>query len=175
MSPFAFPHLSWPDAAACRDLLLYLSPSLVLAIVFHFAARRAPVFFVFYLSGTILHELAHFLVGVLTNARPVAFSVVPRRTAADQWRLGQVSFANIRWYNAAFVGLAPLLILAVPLLAGWYRMDAAGMPGWEDAAIAVLIAPAFLSFMPSTVDLLIALRSWPYALAGATYAWWTWH
>lgn len=169
---FDYHHLPWQQIARHQDVLVYLTPSLVLAIVFRMLARRAPVFFVFYLSGTILHELAHLLLGLLTNARPVSFSVMPRRASASRWILGQVSFANIRWYNAAFVGLAPMSILAVPVFVAMHRLHAGDAPGWIDAAIAVLIAPAFLSFLPSAADLLIALRSWPYAVAGGAYLWW---
>jgi hypothetical protein len=164
-----------PEICAHRDVLLYLLPPLVLAAVFRMLARRHPVFFGFYLSGTILHELAHLVVGLLTNARPVNFSVLPRRGAGRQWILGSVSFANIRWYNAAFVGLAPILIVLVPVIVAVFRVQFGAPYGWMDVAIAALIAPAFLSFLPSGADLLVAARSWPYAVAIGTYLWWVWH
>jgi len=164
-----------PLVCTHQDALLYLLPSLVLAAIFRMLARRHPIFFSFYLSGTILHELAHLVMGLLTNARPVKISVLPRRGAGRQWILGSVSFANIRWYNAAFVGLAPILIILVPLLVAVYRLQFGAPYGWMDVAIAALIAPAFLSFLPSGADLLITVRSWPYAAAAGVYLWWVWH
>ncbi|WP_243656603.1 hypothetical protein [Paucimonas lemoignei] len=128
-------------------------------------------FFLFYLSGTLLHELAHFLAGALTNARPAAFSVWPRRDGSNRWILGSVSFKNIRWYNAAFVGLAPITALAVPPFLAIARLRYGVAYSWLDILIAVLIAPIYLSALPSREDMLIALRSWPYA-AGAMLIYW---
>jgi len=154
------------------DVLLYLTPSILLASLFRLLARSHPVFFCFYLSGTILHELAHFCAGIMTNARPVDFSLFPRRSVGNQWILGSVSFANIRWYNAAFVGLAPILVLLVPIFVALARTQFGKAPIWLDGVIAVLIAPAYLSFLPSRTDLCIALRSWPYMVAAGTWLWW---
>jgi hypothetical protein len=157
------------------DVLLYLAPSLILAVIFRTLARCHSVFFSFYLSGTILHEIAHLLVGFLTNARPVNFSVIPRRTVGNQWILGSVSFANLRWYNAAFVGLAPVLVLLVPILVALVRLHIGTTYDWLDVVIAVLIAPAYLSFLPSRIDVLVALRSWPYLALAGIFIWWSWH
>jgi hypothetical protein len=156
-------------------MLLYLAPSLVLAVIFRALARAHPLFFGLYLAGTTLHELAHLLIGFITNARPIHFTVFPRRGGRSQWILGSVSFANVRWYNAAFVGLAPLLVLLMPLIVATVRVQHGLAYGWTDAAIALLIAPAFLSFLPSTIDLLMALRSWPYVLLSGAWLWWRWH
>jgi hypothetical protein len=157
------------------NVLLYLTPSLVLAVIFRLLARSHPMFFGLYLSGTILHELAHLLAGFVTNARPVDFSVIPRRTVGNQWILGSVSFANIRWYNAAFVGLAPVLILFVPIFVAVGRLYLGNAYDWLDVAVAVLVAPAYLSFLPSRVDWLVALRSWPYVVIAGGWLWWSWH
>lgn len=157
------------------DKLLYLVPSVFLAFVFRILAKYHPIFFGFYLSGTILHELAHFFVGAMTNARPVHFSVFPRRAPGNHWVLGSVSFANIRWYNAIFVGLAPVLILIVPILIAFGRANLGRSYGWGDAGIAALVAPIFLSFWPSRADVLIALRSWPYLIPIAIWLWWISH
>lgn len=163
---FAIQHCAYWEVA------LYLLPSLVLAMLFRLLARVHPGFFLFYLSGTALHELAHYCAGLISNARPVSFSLVPRRTASNQWILGSVSFANIRWYNAALVGLAPLLILAVPILVALVRLASAHIFSWWDLLIACLLAPAYLSFLPSKSDWLIALKSWPYAAAALGWLWW---
>lgn len=157
------------------DKLLYLLPSVFLAFVFRILSKYHPIFFGLYLSGTILHELTHFFAGALTNAQPVHFSVFPRRMTGNHWVLGSVSFANIRWYNAVFVGLAPVLILMVPILITFGRANLGRSYGWWDLGVAALVAPIFLSFWPSRADVLIALRSWPYLIPIAIWLWWISH
>lgn len=172
---------AWLPAAVCgqADPLLYLLPSAALAWLIWIGSSAHPAFFVFTAAGTLCHELAHFSVGLLTNAEPVGLSVVPRRIArpgkGHNWELGSVTFANLRWYNAAPAALAPLLVLLVPVLVAWWRTR----HGWVfeplDLALMFLLAPQFLSFWPSPVDWRLAARSWPYVpllalvLAGCSY------
>ena len=68
------------------------------------------------LAGTILHETAHLLVGVLFRAKPTGFSLVPRRQGRP-WRLGSVSFTRITPLNAVPVALAPL---GLAVIAYWF-------------------------------------------------------
>jgi hypothetical protein len=155
-------------------LLLYLLPSLALALLIRIAMAAHPLFFVFSVAGTLCHELAHFGVGLLLGAEPVGFSVVPRRTGRG-WELGAVTFANLRWYNAAPAALAPLLVLLVPLAVAGWRTRGAWTFGPSDLALTLLLAPQFLSFWPSSVDWQLARRSWPYlvlaAIGGIIFAW----
>lgn len=64
------------------------------------------------LPGTIAHEGLHWIVGLITNARPVAFRITPQENS-----LGQVSFLNVHWANALPVALAPVLIYPLVMLA----------------------------------------------------------
>lgn len=147
------------------DIALYLLPSAALALLIRALAVRHPVFFIFTLAGTLCHELAHFLAGLLTNARPAGLTVIPRRVGQG-WQLGSVTLHNVRWYNAAPSALAPLAIIALPLAVAWWRTGAGAWHfGWRDVGIAFLLAPQFLSFWPSRIDWRTALRSWPAALA----------
>jgi hypothetical protein len=151
------------------DVLIYLAPSLALAVVIKILGRRHDFFILLYLAGTICHELAHYCVGLLTMARPSSFSVMPRRTGAE-WTLGEVGFANLRWYNAAPIALAPFLILVIPVMVAIWRVAKPWSFNWTDLAVAFLIAPQFLSFWPSRQDWLLSLGSWPYlVLAGGGY------
>ena len=104
--------------AGWSDLLLYLLPSAALALLLWIGSGAHPFFFVFTAAGTLCHELAHFSVGLLTNAEPIGLSVIPKRIKkpgkGHNWELGSVTFANLRWYNAAPSALAPLLVLALP-------------------------------------------------------------
>ena len=168
---------AWLPAAACAlaapslDILIYLIPSAALAFLLWMASAAHPVFFVFTAAGTLCHELAHFSVGLLTNAEPVGMSVLPRRikrakgskAGGHNWELGSVTFANLRWYNAAPAALAPLLVLFVPLGVAWWRTRHGLAFEPVDLALMVFLAPQFLSFWPSPVDWKLAARSWPWA------------
>ncbi|NNG23215.1 hypothetical protein [Telluria aromaticivorans] len=163
---------AWLPALACAhgagaiDMLLYLLPSAALALLLWIGSGAHPFFFVFTAAGTLCHELAHFSAGLLTNAEPVGLSVIPRRIKragkGHNWELGSVTFANLRWYNAAPAALAPLLVLGLPFAVAWWRTR----QGWVfepvDLLLAVLLAPQFLSFWPSPVDWRLAARSWPW-------------
>ncbi|HEY8025807.1 MAG TPA: M50 family metallopeptidase [Burkholderiaceae bacterium] len=162
-------------AALCRHhelliVLIYLLPSALLAFVIVALSRLHPVFFLFRLAGTICHELAHFVVGLLTGARPASFSIIPHRSGR-YWTLGVVRMNNVRWFNAAPAALAPLLILAIPLIVAWWRTSNGLHFDVTDGVIALLLAPQFLSFFPSWTDWKIAVLSWPY-LPLITAVWW---
>ncbi len=164
---------AWLPAAVCAaagpalDIVLYLIPSAALAVLLWIASSAHPGFFVFTAAGTLCHELAHFSVGLLTNAEPVGMSVFPRRIkrpkGGHNWELGSVTFANLRWYNAAPAALAPLLVLLVPLGVAWWRTRGGLAFEPVDLAIMFFLAPQFLSFWPSPVDWKLAARSWPWA------------
>lgn len=154
------------------DVLLYLLPSAALALVIRILARSHPFFFLFTVLGTICHELAHFVVGLATGARPGSFTVIPRRVG-NHWELGSVMLTRVRWYNAAPAALAPMLVILLPFAVAAWRTR----PGWSfqpiDLAIAFALAPQFLSFWPSSGDWKIAARSWPYLIiiAALSYLW----
>jgi hypothetical protein len=170
------------QSALLLAMALYLVPVAALAWLLRIATSAHPVFFLFTVFGTLCHELAHFFVGLVANARPVGLTVMPRwigrgkpRSGNGHWELGSVTFANLRWYNAAPAALAPLLVLALPLAVAWWRTQHAqyGMP---DLALAFLLAPQLLSFWPSPVDWRLAARSWPWVpiLVAVGLAWWAW-
>jgi hypothetical protein len=154
----------WTDGAGV--LMLYLAPSLALAFLIRLGTSLHPLFFVFNVAGTLCHELAHFSVGLLLNAEPVGLSIVPRKNGRSL-TLGSVTFANLRWYNAAPAALAPFLVLLVPLTVAWWRTRGGWRFGPADLGLTLLLAPQFLAFWPSSTDWRLALRSWPWAvLAG---------
>jgi hypothetical protein len=158
--------------ASLLDIVLYLLPSLLLALVIRALANRHPIFFLFTLAGTIAHELAHFIAGLLTGARPATFTVIPRRVGQG-WELGSVRLTRVRWYNAAPAALAPFSVVLLPLLVAWWRTRSGLQFQWLDLALAFAVAPQFLACWPSSVDWKIALRSWPYLLIAAL-GWWVW-
>lgn len=64
----------------------------------------------FRFPGTFLHELAHLLVGLVLNAKPVNVSLFPRKEG-DKIILGSVGFRNVTWYNAFPTAMAPFLLI----------------------------------------------------------------
>jgi hypothetical protein len=171
-------------SAACRavapavlcqhgDVLLYLLPSVALAVLIRILAGTHPFFFLLTVAGTLCHELMHFVVGLLTGAQPAGLTIIPVKKAG-RWELGSVTLTRVRWYNAAPAALAPILIILIPFVVAWWRTR----PGWTfqpvDLPLAFALAPQFLSFWPSRVDWRIALRSWPYLFIIAALAWLAW-
>jgi hypothetical protein len=156
------------------DIVVYLLPSAMLALVIRVLATKHPIFFLLTAAGTACHELAHFLVGLLSAARPTGLTIIPRRLG-QHWQLGSVTLSRVRWYNAAPAALAPLLIILIPLAVARWRTSPGWHFTWTDIGIAFALAPQLLSFWPSDIDWRIALRSWPYLLILCPLAWLAWH
>lgn len=109
-------------------------PSLCLAAAIWVLSQRYVAFTLMQLPGTLCHELAHFVAGLLTFARPVSLSIIPRREGKG-YRLGEVKLANARWYNSAFTALAPLLLALIPWWVAVLRTRGPGIskrwtPAW---------------------------------------------
>jgi hypothetical protein len=112
------------------------------------------------LPGTIAHELSHFFVGFLLRAYPGKLVLWPVREG-NRLLLGQVEFANLTWYNAAFVGFSPLLLLPIV----WMMSFHAGT-GMHHVWMAYLEAVLIVSSIPSSQDLKIAFR---FAIAPVSF------
>lgn len=74
------------------------------------------------IPGTILHELMHFLVGLITNAKPCNFTVFPRRDVNGNYVMGSVGFRNVTYYNAIPASLAPLMLLPIGFYINRYAL-----------------------------------------------------
>jgi hypothetical protein len=137
------------------------------------AKRFFWLFSVMVLPGTLCHELCHWLAGKLLNGRPVHFTVFPRRVGRG-FVLGSVTLANLRWYNAFFIGLAPLLLLTAAYALFLWRLGGHPEFGWQEAGAVFILANLLFGAMPSWQDLRMAARSpigW-LLLAGALgYGW----
>lgn len=151
--------------------MIYLA---ILVAVLALFQRLKRVFWIFSLAilpGTFCHELCHLCAGALLNGRPTRFSVVPRREGRS-WVMGSVAFAHIRWYNAFFLGAAPLLLLpAAWALLAW-RLGGQPAVDWGEALWLYLAANLVQASLPSRQDLRVAARS-PigWLLLGAAAAW----
>ena len=157
--------------------LLFLAALVAMLALFHGSRRFFWLFSLLVLPGTFAHECCHLLLGLALNARPAGFNLLPRREGRG-WEMGSVSFANLRWYNAFFVGMAPLLLL--PAAYGLLRWRLAGDPvvGWPEALAVYVIANLVYAALPSWQDCRQAARSpigWLLLAAGIAYGWHRWH
>ncbi len=137
------------------------------------AKRSFWLFSLLVLPGTLCHELCHWLAGKLLNGHPVHFTVFPRRVGRG-FVLGSVSLANLRWYNAFFIGLAPLLLLAAAYGLFLWRLGGHPMFGWKEAGAVFCLANLLFGAVPSWQDLRMAARSpigWLLLAWGLGYGW----
>lgn len=120
-------------------------------------SRRGGIVVVFLwnLIGVSLHELAHFLVGIVLFAKPSGFSLLPHRQG-NGVQLGSVTFRGLNMFNSLPVALAPLGLIAAAfgLFRNWSR--------WFTPTLFSTAAIYFASFiliynaLPSMQDLKIA-------------------
>ncbi|ARU31417.1 hypothetical protein CAP31_06815 [Sulfuriferula sp. AH1] len=157
-------HLLLPGLQTLKQASLYLIPSLIVWLFLKGLSGRTVIYSILSLPGTFLHELLHLVVGGLTNAQPVSFSLLPKQDGNGRLIMGSVRFANVRWYNALPTAVAPLLGLYVTLLVAVYRVDSGYQFKTGDIAIWCLLAPQFSSMWPSLTDWQVSFRSWPIYL-----------
>jgi hypothetical protein len=110
------------DVATVSDSL-YLG--IVYSVMFHiitrlieFKVRKRFILYIkifIYLPGTIIHESMHYISSLITNGRPVRFTILPK-FKKDKIILGSVANANITWYNSFIIGFAPLITLWLLIL-----------------------------------------------------------
>lgn len=138
-------------------------------------SRRVPQLFPLYpllwLPGTVAHELAHLLLGFVFMARPVHFSVIPSRNRdGSGWKLGEVGFTHLRWWNQLPVGLAPLLLL--PPLAAWLLLDSLTLPLLGAASVVMKFAAiqCLVGAWPSPTDWAYAWRTVTLLLVASALA-----
>jgi hypothetical protein len=126
------------------------------------ALRRWPLLFALSIwPGTIAHELLHFVAGWLFGAKPVSLSVIPRRKPEGGWVLGSVAFNNLRWWNSAPVGLAPLALIpgSVYLFIASMTPPLISLPS---AGIKLVAAQCLIAGWPSP-------RDWSHAILGLLF------
>lgn len=90
-------------------LILFI---LILSYLKHSTYKNIYLTALINIPGTILHELAHFVIGLLLYAKPTGFSLFPKKSG-EYYITGSVGFRNITFYNALPASLAPLLLLII--------------------------------------------------------------
>ena len=179
------------DAASATDPAIVHFAGIVLAATLGAIQGRADRKGSFWmiivrLPGTLLHELAHLVVGFITGGRPAGFTIIPRRTIGFTtdgserrvWVLGSVAITNPSLLAAFPTGFAPLLLLpsAWFLYRSWFVWFPPDLLHTLLMYVAVVVCCG--SSLPSTQDVAVAF-SRPlgvvlYAALG-TGAWLVWY
>ena len=108
------------------------------------------------IPGTLLHELMHFVVGLIMNARPCNFSLIPRRSEEGGYVMGSVGFTNITFYNAVPAALAPLLLLPIGFYINRYILPMIE-PSFINYTLYMLLQTIIIeNAMPSAADFRVA-------------------
>jgi hypothetical protein len=121
------------------------------------------------LPATLLHELAHALIGFVTSAKPSSINLWPTRVGATTWRLGYVGFLNLRWWNGGAVAMAPLAWLLV--IAGLVRYVPEVPPTLAlqvSASLGVGLVWLWIAVAPGRSDWTLARQYWPSAMVFLT-------
>lgn len=171
MIPPPLPSPHWHPPEMRLPALLYLGALAGVLWLMHQARRSFWLVSLLALPGTFCHEVCHWVVGQVMNGQPVRFSVIPRREGRG-YVLGSVHFANLRWYNAFFIGMAPLLMLPLAYGLFLWRLGARPVLGWPEAAMVYLLANLVFGSVPSWQDVRIAARSpigWLLLAAGLAW------
>ena len=139
---------------------LYAVAVIVLLGIIFALRRMPPVFFLAVFPATLAHEFMHLVTALLLNGRPTGFRVIPQRRHHG-YVLGAVTCANLRWYNGALIGLAPLALLVVAAMLLSWRADGRAVISGGEALWAYAIACLTYAAFPSWQDIKMALAtSW---------------
>lgn len=136
-----------------------------------FASRSLLLAWLINLSGTILHELSHFFVALITFGKPTTFSLIPRSTETIEngvkvktYQLGSVSIKNANNFNRFPVGMSPLL-----LLVALFYIDQYFFVYFENTLLNTLLYLCVViilldSSIPSSQDFKQAFKGYGYVL-----------
>ncbi len=129
--------------------------------------------FLFGLMDTLPHEIAHWIIASLTGGRPHGFSIIPKRIPYTDingndrilWDFGSVQ-AFVTFYNAAAIGMAPLLLLGGAFLTYTYYFDFMPNEWWSILLFYLILYILIANSIPSTQDFKVAAsqNSWLFYL-----------
>lgn len=126
----------------------------LLAAVALWRAREGYSAWFALLPGILAHELAHYLVALLTGSNPRPLSIALRRTERG-WALGSAEFEP-GLISSGLVALAPLYLLPLVSLGVMLSSQGASVPR---ALLAGYVAATLLyAAVPSRADWRIAIR-----------------
>lgn len=151
-------------------LAMFVSLTMIIALEryrksFLSTDKELQVMFTYGVS-VFFHELMHYLVSLLTNGKPINFTIVPLRKTYQydgkeitSWELGHVTHSNIRMLNGFYIGLAPLFLLLMAYLVYVYWFEY-----FEANFVNVIFLHLFMyvlvsNSIPSTQDVRVAFAN----------------
>jgi hypothetical protein len=112
------------------------------------------------LPATVLHELAHGLVGLVLGAAPSTVNLWPKRVSQTAWRLGYVGFRRLNFWNAGAIALAPLLwLVALISLAHLWQPLMRPLAVKNSLLLAASLVWIALAVTPSKSDWVLAVKN----------------
>lgn len=113
--------------------------------------------FVFYFPGTLLHELAHFLMAFVLRAKPRFPFLLPKKDIDGSLVLGRVEVASSKWYSAFLISIAPLSLIGIVFLLQRYYFLYFEFNFITSLFYFYLLIILIDSAIPSTQDIKIAI------------------
>lgn len=115
----------------------------------------SPGFWILAWPGTAVHELCHWIVGLVTLGQPDQINIMPTPPKDGEQVLGSVTFNNIGWWNALPIGIAPLMAFPLALMiANATTFDWT----WGSALMVWILASVVSQCWPSSTDWRIAFK-----------------
>lgn len=133
--------------------------------------NRGGIWSVFFwgIMDTLPHEMAHWTIASLTGGRPHGFSIIPKRIPYTDvngdskilWDFGSVR-AFVTFYNAAAIGMAPLILLGGAFLTYTYYFEFMSNEWWSILLFYWILYVFIANSIPSTQDFKVAAsqNSW---------------
>jgi len=122
-----------------------------LSVIHGRAANMGTLSMVFLrLPSTIIHELSHLFLGLVTFSGVSGFSIWPKRVGDSLWTLGSVECERLGVFSCFLVGMAPALI-NLPL--AWWVFDMHTTGGYVMSFLLLTAA------VPSIKDFEVAFSS----------------
>jgi len=119
---------------------------------------------VFGLIDTLPHEIAHWIVALLTGGRPFGFSIVPKKVIVNDkkvWTFGSVS-AYVTTANAFLIGFAPLiwLVVAYYIFINFFKWF--GLSPISILSFYFIVYVCIENSIPSMQDIKVAFSQWSW-------------
>ena len=108
------------------------------------------------IPGTALHELMHYTVGMVLNAQPCNFTILPRRGDNGTYVMGSVGFRNVTFYNAVPSAMAPLLLLVIGFYINRYYLPVMPLTATNYILYVLLQTIIIENAVPSSADFHVA-------------------
>ena len=106
--------------------------------------------------GTVLHELMHYVVGLIMNAKPCNFTIFPRRAENGVYVMGSVGFRNVTFYNALPSAMAPILLLFIGFYINRYYLPIMPLNAFNYILYVLVQTIIIENAVPSRADFRVA-------------------